>query len=67
MKKVKILLIIPAFNESDGITKVIEKVKKYCAESVYNIDYLVINDGSNPSSFKIFARLATKEEEPPPN
>lgn len=56
MKKVKILLIIPAFNESDGITKVIEKVKKYCSESVYNIDYLVINDGSTDDEEEILRK-----------
>lgn len=56
MKKVKILLIIPAFNESDGITKVIEKVKKYCAESAYNIDYLVINDGSTDDEEEILRK-----------
>lgn len=56
MKKVKILLIIPAFNESDGITKVIEKVEKYCAESAYNIDYLVINDGSTDDEEEILRK-----------
>lgn len=46
MERVKILLIIPAYNESEGIVNVIEKVKKYCLRSDYFIDYLVINDGS---------------------
>lgn len=46
MDKIKILLIIPAYNESEGIVAVIDKVKKYCFNSEYNMNYLVINDGS---------------------
>ena len=46
MKKEKILLIIPAYNESEGIVGVVDKVAEYCQNSPYDIDYLVINDGS---------------------
>lgn len=46
MKNEKILLIIPAYNESEGIVGVIKKVEVYCEKSDYKIDYLVINDGS---------------------
>lgn len=46
MKKEKILLIIPAYNEAEGIVGVIEKVDAYREKSDYNIDYLVVNDGS---------------------
>lgn len=46
MKKEKILLIIPAYNEAEGIVGVIEKVDAYREKSDYNLDYLVVNDGS---------------------
>ena len=46
MKKNKILLIIPAYNEADGILDVIKKVEEYQTKCAYDLDYLVINDGS---------------------
>ncbi|MCI3859723.1 glycosyltransferase family 2 protein [Lactococcus garvieae] len=44
--EIKILLIIPAYNESEGIAEVIKVVEDYCQKSSYNLDYIVINDGS---------------------
>ncbi|MCL2677417.1 MAG: glycosyltransferase, partial [Streptococcaceae bacterium] len=44
--KVKILLIIPAYNESEGIVDVIKKVDDYRFKLDYQLDYVVINDGS---------------------
>lgn len=38
----KLLLIIPAYNEQDNIERVIETVKRDCPQ----YDYLIINDGS---------------------
>lgn len=46
MKKTKILLIIPAYNEADGIMDVINKVEIYRQSCDYLLDYIVINDGS---------------------
>lgn len=42
----KILLIIPAYNEAEGILKVVNKVENFRKKSIYQIDYVVINDGS---------------------
>ena len=42
-----ILLIIPAYNEEENIEKVIEEIKKY------NLDYVIINDGSSDNTKKI--------------
>lgn len=42
----KILVIIPAFNEQDNILNTVDKVKKLKIKG-YSIDYLVINDGSS--------------------
>ncbi|CAM3079545.1 glycosyltransferase [Lactococcus hircilactis] len=46
MVQPKILLIIPAYNESEGIVQVINKVDEYRKKSDYLLDYVVINDGS---------------------
>ncbi len=39
----KILIIIPAYNEEANIINTVNKIKNY---KKYNIDYIVINDGS---------------------
>lgn len=53
MNEKRILLIIPAYNESEGIVKVIEKVKNYINTSPLLIDYIVINDGSTDNEEEI--------------
>ena len=45
----KILLIIPAYNEQENILKTCKKIE----ESKQNIDYIVINDGSTDNTEKI--------------
>lgn len=45
----KILLIIPAYNEEENIKKTIEKIGNFSDE----IDYIVINDGSTDSTEQI--------------
>lgn len=63
MKKEKILLIIPAYNESEGIVGVIKKVEVYCEKSDYKIDYLVINDGSTDDEEEILLSHRIKHVE----
>ena len=53
MKQSKILLIIPAYNESEGIVEVIRKVDDYRAKCAYALDYVVINDGSTDNEEEI--------------
>lgn len=53
MSKERILLIIPAYNEAEGIAKVVETVKKYIERSPLFIDYIVINDGSTDNEEEI--------------
>ncbi|MCJ1973622.1 glycosyltransferase family 2 protein [Lactococcus carnosus] len=53
MDKKKILLIIPAYNESEGIAAVIKTVDAYRESSQYNLDYIVINDGSSDNEEEI--------------
>lgn len=49
----KILLIIPAYNEEENILKVYETIKKYNNENEEKLDYIIINDGSKDSTLKI--------------
>ena len=45
----KVLLIIPAYNEEENILKVCKGIEKFSKE----IDYIVINDGSKDNTLKI--------------
>lgn len=45
----KILLIIPAYNEEENILKTVKKIEEYSDE----IDYIVINDGSKDRTEEI--------------
>lgn len=57
MKKVKIemkvLLIIPAFNEEESILKTITTVNKFRNNCKYKLDYVVVNDGSTDNTEQI--------------
>lgn len=49
----KVLLIIPAYNEELNIKNTVSKVIKYNKKSVNDISYVVINDGSTDNTLKI--------------
>lgn len=49
----KILLIIPAYNEQDNILKVCNIIKEYNEKNEQKLDYIVINDGSSDNTLKI--------------
>lgn len=49
VEKVKVLVIIPAFNESENIEKVIQSLR----QKVPEVDYLVINDCSRDNTLEI--------------
>lgn len=53
MQKLKILLIIPAYNEQDNILKTYENIKKYSAKNQIKYDVIVINDGSTDNTENI--------------
>ena len=48
----KVLLIIPAYNEAENILETIKKIKEYSEE----IDYIVINDGSTDNTEDILVQ-----------
>lgn len=56
MKKNKILLIIPAYNEADGIMDVINKVETFRQSCGYVLDYVVINDGSTDNEEEVLLK-----------
>ena len=49
----KVLMIIPAYNEELNIVNTVNKIKKYNDKSKNKIDYIVINDGSSDGTKKI--------------
>lgn len=46
----KVLIIIPAYNEEKNILSTVESIKKY---KKMKLDYIVINDGSNDNTKKV--------------
>lgn len=48
----KILLILPAYNEQENILQTVNKIKEYSNE----LDYIVINDGSTDNTEQILAQ-----------
>ena len=53
----KISIIIPCFNEEKKIKKVIEKVKQY---NKYEVEIIIVNDGSTDGSNKILEDIKKK-------
>lgn len=49
----KVLLIIPAYNEEKSILSVIENIKKIKVDESIKLDYVVINDGSTDKTKEI--------------
>lgn len=49
----KVLLIIPAYNERENILNVCNSIKRYNEENDQKLDYIVINDGSKDDTLKI--------------
>lgn len=49
----KILLIIPAYNEEENILRVCNLIKEYNENNEFKLDYIVINDGSKDKTLEI--------------
>ena len=49
----KVIIIIPAYNESESILKTIKDIDEYNAKSKIKYDYIVINDGSTDNEEQI--------------
>ena len=53
MKKLRILVIIPAYNEQESIQNTVENLKQACNTMEHQVDYVVINDGSKDNTLNI--------------
>lgn len=51
--KMKVLIIVPAYNEELNIVNTINKITKYKKKSKYDINYVVINDGSKDNTYEV--------------
>lgn len=49
----KVLIIIPAYNESGNIENTMKNLIKYIGTSKYTIDYIIINDGSTDETIEV--------------
>ena len=49
----KILLVIPAYNEEENILKTYESIIDYNKKNKTNYDVIVINDGSKDNTEKV--------------
>lgn len=49
----KVLLIIPAYNEEENILNVCKRIEAYNQSSEQKVDYVVVNDGSKDNTLKI--------------
>lgn len=49
----KVLMIIPAYNEEKNILNVVNSIREYRKTSKYHIDYVVVNDGSTDNTEKV--------------
>jgi hypothetical protein len=52
-KIMKVLMIIPAYNEELNIEKTVNKIKNYNKKSKNQVDYVVINDGSTDGTLDV--------------
>lgn len=52
----KIILIIPAYNEEKNIINVIKKIEDFSEEKEIELDYVVVNDGSKDNTLQILLK-----------
>ncbi|MEK6951548.1 MAG: glycosyltransferase, partial [Nanoarchaeota archaeon] len=57
MAKLRISVVIPAYNEEDAIEHTIKKIKEVMKENGCEYEIIVINDGSTDNSLKILEKI----------
>jgi glycosyltransferase involved in cell wall biosynthesis len=60
MKKYNISVVIPAYNEQDNITPLIEKADEVLKKRFFNYEIIVVNDGSQDNTLTILKKLAPR-------
>lgn len=54
--KMKVLVIVPAYNEEASIVKTSQSIEEYKKKANFTLDYIVINDGSTDSTGNILEK-----------
>lgn len=50
---IKVLLIVPAYNEEKNIKATVDSIRSYDTNGKYSLDYIVINDGSKDRTMEV--------------
>jgi dolichol-phosphate mannosyltransferase len=56
----KIWILLPAFNEEESLPRLLPKIAKFCEESNYNYEIVVVNDGSLDNTSKLLEEYSQK-------
>ena len=56
----KVLIIIPAYNEEASILKTIKTIENFDNDTPFELDYIIINDGSTDSTKKVIEQNKLK-------
>ena len=54
----RILVVVPAYNESDSIGRVIGRLTDWAKGSDLSLDYVIVNDGSSDNTREVIEKLA---------
>ena len=58
MKKL-VSVVIPAFNEAENLTVIIDRLENVFSETAYNVEFILIDDGSKDKTLAILKTMAT--------
>jgi len=58
MKKL-VSVVIPAFNEAENLTVIIDRLENVFSKTAYNIEFILIDDGSKDKTLAIIKTMAT--------
>ncbi len=61
LTRVKVTIVLPAFNEAKRIRKAVEEVKRWMDKTGYDYEVIIAEDGSTDGTDKIAAELAKKD------
>lgn len=59
-KNTKVSIIVPVYNSENILPKLLERINKIACEQKWNLQLLLIDDGSRDQSFQVISALATK-------
>lgn len=62
MKKMKISIVIPLFNEAQNLTELFDEIKNIAKKNSYNVEIIFIDDGSTDNSYEILTKIASESE-----